>query len=111
MLQPFCSLDEPGASHRYLKPIKPMVSFGTELQREVAHRIAAVRQEGNRLIHVEALLRQHLKEAAFRVLIIPMHEPLQRCPVASGHAAGCAGLPGAARAGTLCACWWSPPTS
>jgi hypothetical protein len=63
----------------HMKPIEQMVGFGTEIQREIAHGVGAVRQKGDRLIHREALRRQQLKESAFRVLIIAMHEP---------HAAG-----------------------
>jgi hypothetical protein len=67
--QPFGRLLEDGPAHGYMELIQQMLCLGTEIQLEVAHGLATVREEGELLIHLEPLGLEYLEEAPFGLLI------------------------------------------
>ena len=55
-------------SHQ-MKPIEEVLGLWAEVQLEVAHRVPAVGEKGELLIHLEALGFQDLEQAAFGLLV------------------------------------------
>ena len=47
-----------------------MFSLRTEIQLQIAHRIAPIGKKGDALIHLEALVSQHLKDSSLGLLVI-----------------------------------------
>src|SRR5712692_5142023 len=68
--QPFDVLPKYSHAHREMKPVDQMLRFGMELQREVAHRLASIGQEGERLMVLHALRLQYLTQPVFRFGIV-----------------------------------------
>src|SRR5512145_3356795 len=57
-----------------MEPIEQVLCFGTEIELNVSHRVAAVGEKLDLLVHLQALRLQELKEAPLGFLIISLHE-------------------------------------
>ena len=72
-----------------MKPIKEMLGLGVEVQLQLAHRIAAIREKGYLLIHLHPLGFQHLEHAPLGLGVIAMHEGKTLRRSLGGHALAC----------------------
>jgi hypothetical protein len=68
--QPFDVLPKYSHAPREMKPIEQMLRLGMELPREVAHRLAPIGQEGERLLVSHAWRLQYLTQPVFRFDIV-----------------------------------------
>ena len=59
--QAFRGLLQHGQAHRDMKPVQEMLSLGVEIQLELAHRIAAIGEEGDLLIELVTLRLEHFE--------------------------------------------------
>ena len=69
-----------------MKPIKEMLGLGVEVQLQLAHRIAAIREKGYLLIHLHALGFEHLKYPPFGLGVIAVDKGKTLCPSLGGQA-------------------------
>src|SRR5689334_5779422 len=60
--------------HRDVEPVKSMFAARADPLRERAHLLAAVRQERDVLVRLQALADQDVDMTALRFAVVPMHE-------------------------------------
>src|SRR4029077_6322728 len=56
--------------HRNVEPVKKMLGLWVQIHLENADRVAAVRQERDRLVHLHSLGFEHLEQTAFGLVVV-----------------------------------------
>ena len=58
-----------------MKPVEQVLGLRVQVQLEVAHRVAAVGEKRELLVHLMALRLEHLEQAAFGLLVQGLDKP------------------------------------
>src|SRR5262245_9278353 len=58
-----------------MKPVEQVLGLWVQIQLEVPHGVAPVRQKRDLLVHLMALRVEHLEQAAFGLLVQGLHKP------------------------------------
>src|SRR5690242_10904422 len=78
-------LIKPCQTHGDVEPIQMMHGAGQELTHQSAHAVAAVRQEGERLVPVQALVVKNLEQPAPWLVVVGLDQAEVTVPAVFGH--------------------------